>query len=57
MAERRELTSAANFWIGETMTLRPDMGGGRWRVVEILPRCPRTGFARATVERIEGEAQ
>ena len=57
MAERRELTSAANFWIGETMTLRPDMGGGRWRVVEILPRCPRTGFARATVERIEGGAE
>jgi hypothetical protein len=50
--ETRVLTSAANFWLGETLTLRPDMGGGRWRVIEILPRAG--GFARALVERIDG---
>lgn len=27
------LHSMANFWVGEVLTLRPDMGGGRWRVI------------------------
>lgn len=36
-ARRRVLKSIANFWVGQVLRLRPDMGGGWWRIVELLP--------------------
>jgi hypothetical protein len=46
----RVLTSAADFFVGEELRLRPEDGGGTWRVVEILPRTA-DNFARALAER------
>ena len=47
----RLLVSSADFMIGEELDLRADMGGGRWRVVELLPRVGT--FARCIAEPIE----
>jgi hypothetical protein len=44
------LTSAADFFVGEEIRLRPENGGGTWRVIEILPRTA-DNFARALAER------
>jgi len=44
------VSSSAQFYMGEILRLRPDMGGGVWEVIEILP--PADGhFARAVVKR------
>lgn len=51
MKTRRKLTSAANFFLGEVLKLRPEDGGGTWVVVKLLPRTKRWGFARALAER------
>lgn len=48
--ERRELWSVAVFYVGEVLRLRPDMGGGRWRVVQLLPG--REGRSHCLVERL-----
>jgi hypothetical protein len=45
------LTSSAMFMLGEVLNLRPDMGGGRWVVIKLLPRTER-GFERALVREV-----
>jgi hypothetical protein len=50
--ETRVLTSSSTFVLGEKLKLRPDMGGGWWEVVEVLPRI-KLPFCRALVRRIE----
>jgi hypothetical protein len=45
--EERVLESVATFWVGQVMHLRPDMGGGAWKVVELLPKTDWWQRARA----------
>jgi len=51
VCNRRKLTSAANFFLGEVLKLRPEDGGGTWVVVKLLPRTKRWSFARCLAER------
>lgn len=47
----RAFTSSADFVIGEILPLRPEMGGGRWRVIELISR--DRGFARCIAEPLD----
>lgn len=50
--ETRTLTSSGGFFVGQVMKLRPDMGGGEWEIVELLPMI-RHPFQRAKARRVK----
>lgn len=49
---QQTLSSAARFVVGQVLTLRPEHGGGRWRVVELLPQ--HGMFHQALAVRVRG---